>query len=150
VPPPKGADGRSQRHDARDDRESAAAQALVAAGARFVFVHGSRSGTDPRGVPPRDDSDLDVAAWWGDDPPDPWSVSLPPDVDLLVLDRAPLWLAGRVAMYGRLLALADADADVERVRWQVDIRLRYLDEAPGIRQRYEERRRQIAEAPMRR
>lgn len=41
--------------------EDRVAAALRSAGARFAFVHGSRA--DGQGV--RDDSDLDVAGWWG-------------------------------------------------------------------------------------
>lgn len=97
-----------------------AIQALRQAGARFAFVHGSRAqGT------PRPDSDLDVAAWWGREAPSPWEVLLPPGVDLLVLDDAPLELAGRVALHGVLLFDDDPPA---RVRWQAQTRLIYLDE----------------------
>jgi hypothetical protein len=46
-------------------------------------------------------------------------------VDLLVLDAAPLELAGRVALHGRLLFDDDPPA---RVRWQAQTRLIYLDE----------------------
>lgn len=95
-------------------------QALRQAGARFAFVYGSRAqGT------PRPDSDLDVAAWWGGEAPAPWEVSLPPGVDLLVLDEAPLELAGRVALHGVLLFDDDPPA---RVRWQAQTRAIYLDE----------------------
>lgn len=100
--------------------EAEVAAALRAAGARFAFVHGSRAAGDAR-----EDADLDVAAWWGAGPPAPWDVSLPDDVDLLVLDGAPLELAGRVALHGRLLFDDDPPA---RVRWQAQIRLIYLDE----------------------
>lgn len=127
-----------------DVREGASARALLVAGARFAFVHGSRAGTDGPWSPPRPDSDLDVAAWWGGAHPASWEVDLPAGVDLVVLDEAPLWLAGRIALWGRVLAVADPSADVERVRWQVDTRMRYLDELPGIRERYELRRRQLA------
>lgn len=54
-----------------DAREDVTARALVAAGARFAFVHGSRAGTDAPWGPPRSDSDLDVAAWWGATHPAP-------------------------------------------------------------------------------
>src|SRR5262245_22923235 len=84
--------------DQRTFDEAAIASALREAGARFAFVHGSRATGSAR-----PDSDLDVAAWWGNDPPDAWDVALPPHVDLLVLDRAPLWLAGRIALDARLL-----------------------------------------------
>lgn len=104
---------------------------LRRAGARFAFVHGSR--VDGNG--PRADSDLDVAAWWGDEAPDPWAVDLADGVDLAVLDSAPLWLAGRVAMYGRLLFDDDPPA---RVAWQADTRLVYLDELPLLLERQRE------------
>ena len=52
-----------------------------------------------------------------------------PHVDLVVLDDAPLWLAGRIALHGRLLF---DDAPPERVAWQADTRLIYLDELPQI------------------
>jgi uncharacterized protein len=92
------------------------------AGAVFAFVHGSRAtGT------PGTDSDLDVAAWWPADAPASWDVEVPGRVDLVVLNSAPLWLAGRVAQHGRLLF---DDDPVARVRWQADTRLRYLDELP--------------------
>lgn len=97
-------------------------QALRRAGARFAFVHGSRA----RGTAERT-SDLDVAAWWGGDAPAPWEIRLPRSVDLLVLDGAPLELAGRVALWGRLLF---DDDPPERVRWQAQTRLIYLDEQP--------------------
>lgn len=95
---------------------------LRAAGARFAFVHGSRAHDPGRGG-----SDLDVAAWWGANAPAAWTLKLPNDVDLLVLDDAPLWIAGRVAQRGRLLFDDDPPT---RVRWQADTRLEYLDEAP--------------------
>src|SRR5262245_497711 len=94
--------------------------ALRRAGARFAFLHGSRAaGTE------RADSDVDVAAWWGGPPPPPWDVALPEGVDLLVLDTAPLELAGRAALHGALLFDDDPPA---RVRWQAQTRLVYLDE----------------------
>lgn len=98
-----------------------AVDALRRAGARFAFLHGSQSyGTA------RPSSDIDVAAWWGsDNRPDSWDVDLPPGVDLLVLDEAPLELAGRVAVGGRLLFDDDPPA---RVEWQATTRLVYFDE----------------------
>jgi hypothetical protein len=105
--------------------ETAVIAALRDAGARFAFVHGSRATGRPR-----TDSDLDVAAWWGEDSPAPWEVLLPPHVDLVVLDDAPFWLAGRVALHGRLLF---DDAPSARVAWQADTRLWYLDELPAMR-----------------
>lgn len=113
-----------------DRRESEAIEALRAAGARFGFVFGSRAEGEARS-----DSDLDVAAWWGAAAPDGWDVPLAPGVDLVVLDTAPLWLAGRVALHGRLLFDDDPPA---RVAWQADTRFVYLDELPGILDRQRE------------
>lgn len=100
--------------------EAAAAASLRAAGARFAFVHGSRAAGTARA-----DSDLDVAAWWGDRPPAPWGVAVPDGVDLLVLDDAPLELAGRVAVHGRILFDDDPPA---RVAWQAQARTICFDE----------------------
>lgn len=100
--------------------EEATAAALRRQGARFAFVHGSR--VDGGGTP---GSDLDVGAWWGANPPASWDLDLPTGVDVLVLDEAPLELAGRVALHGRLLFDDDPPA---RVRWQAQTRLLYLDE----------------------
>jgi hypothetical protein len=111
--------------------EAEVATALRRAGARFAFVHGSRaSGRDVR-----PDSDLDVAAWWGEGAPYAWEVLLPDGVDLIVLDRSPLWLAGRIALGGRLLFDDDPPA---RVRWQGDTRLVWLDERPYLLRRQRE------------
>lgn len=54
---------------------------------------------------------------------------LPAGVDLLVLDDAPLELAGRVALHGQLLFELDPG---ERVAWQAGTRKIYLDERPRI------------------
>ncbi len=94
--------------------------ALRRAGARFAFVHGSRAAKSAR-----PDSDLDVAAWWPAEAPAPWDVEVPDGVDLLVLNGAPLELAGRVALHGTLLFDDDPAA---RVAWQAQTRLVYLDE----------------------
>lgn len=56
-------------------------------------------------------------------------MTLPRDLDLVVLDRAPLYLAGRIALRGRLLFDDDPPA---RVAWEADTRLQYLDELPTI------------------
>lgn len=112
--------------------------ALRFAGARFAFVHGSRAA----GQHVRLDSDLDVAAWWADEPPQPWEIELPGDVDLVVLNRAPLWLAGRIALEGRLLFDDDPTA---RVTWQADTRRIWLDERPQILQSQREFRQAVAE-----
>jgi predicted nucleotidyltransferase len=104
----------------RPDLQASVASALRRAGASFAFVHGSRAAGRARA-----DSDVDVAAWWGGDPPSAWEIELPEGVDLLILDRAPLELAGRVALHGVLLFDDDPPA---RVRWQAETRRIYLDE----------------------
>lgn len=111
--------------------EQDVAAALRQAGARFAFVHGSRA----HGARVRPDSDLDVAAWWGGGSPNAWEVILPDGADLVVLDGAPLWLAGRIALEGRLLFDDDPPA---RVRWQADTRRIWLDERPYLLQRQRE------------
>lgn len=104
--------------------------ALRAAGAGFAFAHGSRVRDEaaPPRPGPRAGSDLDVAAWFGHHIA-AYDVSLPTDVDLLVLDTAPLELTGRVAQWGLLLL---DDAPAERVRWQALTRRVYLDEQPRV------------------
>jgi len=109
---------------------AAVAAALRSAGARFALLFGSRVTGGARAG-----SDVDVAAWWGGNAPDPWDVALPAGVDLVVLDTAPLWLAGRVAMTGEVLFDDDPPA---RVAWQADTRLAYLDELPALRERQRE------------
>ena len=95
--------------------------ALRGAGARFAFAFGSRvTGRANAG------SDLDVAAWFDDAGAEPWQLNVPACVDVVVLDRLPLAVAGRVAVDGVLLLDDDPAA---RVRWQADTRLRYFDEA---------------------
>ena len=104
-----------------------AVSTLRRAGAVFAFLHGS-----PATGAAHPGTDVDVAGWFGSDV-DQWTVAaaLPDVVDLLVLDSAPLELAGRVAQHGRLLFEADPPA---RVRWQATTRKLYLDEQPRVRQ----------------
>ncbi len=103
---------------------------LRRAGARFAYLHGSRA----RGQH-RPDSDVDIAAYFGDQPPNAFDVLMPPGVDLLVLDHAPLELAGRVALGGKLLF---EDDPVSRVRWEATTRKIYLDELPRITRSHRE------------
>lgn len=106
----------------------AVVETLRRAGARFAYLHGSRA--EGRHRP---GSDVDVAAWFGRRGVEPWAVAagLPGVVDLLVLDDAPLELAGRVALHGRLLFDDDPPA---RVAWEATTRKIYLDELPRIAQ----------------
>jgi uncharacterized protein len=97
---------------------------LRAAGASFAFLHGSAVSGGAR-----PDSDVDVAAWWAADPPQAFEVDLPTGVDLLVLNTAPLELAGRVALRGKLIFDDDPPA---RVRWLATTRKIYADELPRL------------------
>ena len=112
------------------ETREATVRALRDAGARFGLLHGSRA----RGTH-RPDSDVDVAAWWGDAAPASFEVDLPAGVDLLVLDSAPLELRGRIAMEGVLLFDDDPPA---RVRWVATTRKIYADELPRLRRSHEE------------
>lgn len=112
------------RMPAEPDREEII-RILRAAGARFALVFGSRVSGNADA-----DSDLDVAAWWPSDAPASWDVALPPGVDLLVLNGAPLELAGRVAIDGDLLF---DDDPPRRVEWQATTRKIYSDEEPRQR-----------------
>ncbi len=118
VIPPQGChDGGVGGHDVAAE---SIIEALRSAGAIFAFVFGSTA--EGRKRP---ESDIDVGAWWAGAPPAPWDVRVPDGVDLLLLNDAPLELAGRVALRGDLLFDDDPSA---RVRWQSTIRRIYLDE----------------------
>lgn len=113
--------------------EAVIAEALAVlrrAGARFAYLHGSRATKTHR-----PDSDVDIAAYFGGQPPNSFEILLPPGVDLLVLDDAPLELAGRVAVGGRLLF---DDDPVARVRWEAMTRKIYFDELPRITRAHRE------------
>ncbi len=108
-----------------------AVAALRQAGAQFAYLHGSRAVGCQRA-----DSDIDIAAFFGGPrPPSSFDILLPPGVDLLVLDSAPLELAGRVAVGGRLLFEEDRAA---RVRWEAMTRKIYFDELPRITRAHRE------------
>lgn len=93
---------------------------LQGRGALFGYLHGSQaSGTA------RPDSDIDIAAYFAEPVPASFEVDLPSGVDLLVLNGAPLEVAGRIAMDGRLLF---EDNPTERVRWESQTRKIYSDE----------------------
>ena len=100
---------------------------LREAGASFAYLFGSQA--EGRAGPT---SDIDVAAWFGRRAePIAATHGLPDTVDLVVLDTAGLEIAGRVAMYGRLLF---EDDQVARVRWEATTRKIYADERPRIDQ----------------
>jgi len=75
------------------------------------------------------------AGLFGGQPPNAFDILMPPGVDLLVLDHAPLELAGRVAARGRLLF---DDDPVSRVRWEATTRKIYFDELPRITRAHRE------------
>lgn len=100
------------------------------AGARFGYLHGSRaSGRAHAG------SDIDVAASFGFCAPQAFDILMPPGIDLLVLEHAPLELAGRIAVSGRLLFDDDPAA---RVNWEARTRKIYFDELPRIQRSHRE------------
>lgn len=68
---------------------------------------------------------------------------MPAGIDLVVLDSAPLELAGRIALHGKLLFERDAAA---RVTWEATTRKIYLDELPRLKRAH----REFAEAVLRR
>lgn len=119
-----------------DERRAAeAADQAVAilrrAGARFGYLYGSRAVGRHRA-----DSDIDIAAYFGGaQPPHSFDILMPSGVDLLILDSAPLELAGRVAVGGRLLFEDDPAA---RVRWEAVTRKIYFDELPRITRAHRE------------
>ena len=112
----------------------AVGEALRAAGASFALIFGSRARGDSQ-----PDSDLDVAAWWPADAPNSWDLALPADVDLVVLNGAPLELAGRIALEGEIMFDDDPPT---RVEWVATTRKIWLDEKP----RFERAHREFLEA----
>jgi predicted nucleotidyltransferase len=106
------------------------AQALQQAGAAFALVFGSQA----RGTA-RPDSDLDVAAFWAGEPPAPWDIDLPERVDLVILNDAPLELAGTIALDGQVLFEVD---EVARVHWVALTRRIWLDERPRFERSHQE------------
>ncbi|MDI3312737.1 MAG: nucleotidyltransferase domain-containing protein [Mycobacterium sp.] len=107
-----------------------AVEALRRHGAVFAYLHGSRANNTARAT-----SDIDIAAYFGGHPPQAFEVLLPAGVDLLVLNDAPLELAGRVALHGRLLFETDR---ARRVVWEATTRKIYLDELPRLTQAHRE------------
>ncbi|MDD4867769.1 MAG: nucleotidyltransferase domain-containing protein [Mycobacterium sp.] len=120
-----------------EQRIAEAVGALRRHGAVFAYLHGSRA----RGTA-REDSDVDIAAYFDGAAPQAFEVLLPAGVDLLVLNRAPLELAGRVALHGKLLFEQDRGA---RVVWEATTRKIYLDELPRLTRAH----REFAEAVLR-
>ena len=110
---------------------------LRASGVSFALVFGSRARGNSRV-----DSDLDVAAWFPADAPQAWEIDTPAGVDLVVLNHAPLELAGRIALEGTVLFDDDPPA---RVHWVADTRKIWLDERP----RFERAHREFMEAAAR-
>jgi hypothetical protein len=82
---------------------------------------------------------MDVAAWWRGAPPNSWDVDLPAGVDLVVLNGAPLELAGRIALEAEVLY---DDDPPQRVHWMAQTRKIWLDERP----RFDRAHREFLEA----
>lgn len=80
-------------------------------------------------------AEVDVAAWWPAAAPPAFEVLLPPNVDLVVLDSAPLELAGRIALHGQVLFDDDAPA---RIRWVSMTRKIHADERPRLERSHRE------------
>jgi uncharacterized protein len=99
-------------------------------GAICAYLHGSRQ----PGL--RDHTPTStIAASFDGQPPEAFELLLPAGVDLLVLNHAPLELAGRVAVHGKLLFEGDASA---RVTWEATTRKIYFGELPRITRAREE------------
>lgn len=128
----------NQTVDPVGKRIAEAIEALQRYGAVFAYLHGSH--TSDRARP---DSDIDVAAYFPGQPPEAFQVLLGPGVDLVVLNHAPLELAGRIALHGKLLFEREPAA---RVAWEATTRKIYLDELP----RLDRAHRDFAEAVLRR
>ncbi|MGA2929027.1 MAG: nucleotidyltransferase domain-containing protein [Solirubrobacteraceae bacterium] len=113
---------------------SAVERILADAGVQFAYLFGSRATATARPT-----SDADVAIMPSGELTllgrerlaaaiaDKMHV---PDVDLVLLDRAPLELRGRVVQEGRLLYSADEPA---RVAFEVRTRAEYFDFLPTLR-----------------
>jgi len=108
---------------------------LSEAGARFALVFGSRA----KGTA-RPDSDLDIAAWFDEPAPASFEVLLPAGVDLVVLNRARLAIAGPISCEGIPVLVEDESA---MVHWLAMTRKIYLDELPRIRRSMAEYREAI-------
>lgn len=108
----------------------AALRQLREKGAVFAYLHGSQLTGHAR-----QDSDIDVAAYFSAPVPASFEVDLPAEIDLMVLNGAPLELAGRIAMDGRLLFDDDPPA---RVRWESQTRKIYSDEMYRIERSHRE------------
>lgn len=110
-------------------RTAEAVEALRRQGAVFAYLHGSQAADTARLA-----SDIDIAAYFGRRP-QAFEILLPPGVDLLVLNDAPLELAGRVALHGTLLFEIEPEA---RVVWEATTRKIYFDELPRITRAHQE------------
>jgi predicted nucleotidyltransferase len=121
--------GDQDRLGSRDTRD-AVVDSLRRTGASFALVFGSRARGEHR-----PDSDLDVAAWWPGPHPRSWEVEQAPGVDLVVLNTAPLELAGRIALEGEILF---DDDPPNRVCWVATTRKIWLDERPRFTRAHRE------------
>ncbi len=99
---------------------------LRGSGAQFAYLHGSQAAGTARPDSDIDiDIDIDIAAYFAEPVPASFELDLPPEFDLLILNGAPLEIAGRIALDGRLLF---DDNPTARVRWESQTRKIYSDE----------------------
>ncbi len=115
--------------------ESRLDEVLAEAGVAAAYLFGSRASGRPR---PDSDTDVAVVMSTGATVPgllarESLALALAPllgggEVDLVVLDTAPLELRARVVRTGRLLAAPDP---VTRVRFEVDTQSRWFDVEPA-------------------
>jgi predicted nucleotidyltransferase len=103
---------------------------LQAAGAVAVYLHGSQANHTATKL-----SDIELAALFPDPAPLSFELDLPPEVDLLVLNGAPLEIAGRIACGGTLVLEVDP---LQRVHWEATTRKIYLDEKYRIERSHRE------------
>ena len=80
-----------------------------------------------------------MAAFFAEPAPASFEVDVPSEIDLLVLNQAPLEIAGRIAMNGALLF---DDNPAVRIRWESQTRKVYADE----KYRIDRSRREFLEA----
>ena len=99
-------------------------------GALFAYAFGSLAQSESQGR-----LGFEVAACFPAPIPASFEVDLPTGVNLMVLNSAPLELAGRVALEGVLLFESDP---AERVHWEATTRKIYLDERYRIERSHQD------------
>jgi predicted nucleotidyltransferase len=128
-----------------DVDEAAVAEVLADAGVRVAYLFGSRASNRHRAT-----SDADIAVLGAarldllerERLADRLrNILAVPDVDLVILEEAPLELRGRVVQEGRTIYAADP---AERVNFEVRSRSEYFDFLPVLREHTSRYLRQVA------